>query len=105
MIAFVFGAISILLPFITMSTIYERRRQVKKRTWLNRWGMLTEELRSKNILQLYYFPLFMYQRLMIAGIIVYLYDTPLYQCLAVGICNMSMIYYLVKVRPFKSESQ
>lgn len=67
--------------------------------------MLTEELRAHSILQLYYFPLFMFQRLMIAGIIVYVYDYPLLQCILVIICNIAMIGYLVVVRPFKEESQ
>lgn len=69
-----------------------------------RYGMLTDELRHKSILQLYYYPLFMYQRLLIAGIIVYLYDYPLMQCVSVIICNIAMMSYLIVVRPFKEES-
>jgi len=87
-----------------MSVIYLNRKNVKKRSWINKWGMLTDELRSKSILQLYYYPLFMYQRLLIAGIVVYLYDNPLNQCIAVGLCNLAMTLYLIVVRPFKSES-
>ena len=45
MIAFIFGAISMLLPFIAMSEIYLNRKYVRKRNWLNKWGMLTDELR------------------------------------------------------------
>eukprot|EP00347_Sterkiella_histriomuscorum_P006839 403351236 len=105
LIAFVFGAISLLLPFLTMTIIYHNRRHVKNLEWKKKFGMLTDECRSHSILQLYYYPLFIYQRLCICGIIVYLYDLPFFQCLAVMVCNLAMILYLIIVRPFKEESQ
>lgn len=57
---FVFGAIGLLLPFLTMSLIYSNRKQIRKASWRNRFGMLTDECRNKSILQLYYYPVFMY---------------------------------------------
>ena len=104
-IAFFFGTLSLLLPFLTMTLIYENRRYVKRVVWKEKFGMLTEEVRSKNILQLYYFPLFMYQRLMISGIVVFLYDYPLIQCVLVMLCNACMMAYLIIVRPFRDENQ
>eukprot|EP00347_Sterkiella_histriomuscorum_P011981 403370353 len=105
LIAFIFGAVSLLLPFLTMTIIYHNRRHVKNLEWKKKFGMLTDECRSHSILQLYYYPLFIYQRLCICGIIVYLYDAPFFQCVAVMICNFAMILYLIIVRPFKEESQ
>eukprot|EP00347_Sterkiella_histriomuscorum_P005340 403356986 len=105
LIAFIFGAISLLLPFMAMTLIYHNRRIIKSKKWKMKFGMLTDECRSKSILQLYYYPLFMYQRLFIAGIIVYVYDMPLLQCLMVMACNLAMIVFLVIIRPFKEESQ
>ncbi|CDW90898.1 cadg multi-domain protein [Stylonychia lemnae] len=102
---FAFGAISLLLPFITMTVIYKNMKKIQKKNWIYSWGMLTEELRKKSILQLYYYPIFMFQRLIIVEIIVYLYDSPFIQCLAVAICNIMMILYLITVKPFHSESQ
>ena len=105
LIAFVFGAISLLLPFLTMTLIYHNRRVIRSLKWKKKFGMLTEECRNHSILQLYFYPLFMYQRLMIAGVIVYVFDMPLMQCLLVIALNMAMVTYLIIVRPFKEESQ
>ena len=101
---FVFGAIGLLLPFMTMSLIYSNRKHIRKSSWRTRFGMLTDECRNKSILQLYYYPVFMYQRLLIAGILVYLYQYPLYQCLLIIALNCAMIAYLVVVRPFREEN-
>lgn len=42
--AFFFGAFSLLLPFILMTVIYANRKQVRKRVWKVKLGMLTDEL-------------------------------------------------------------
>lgn len=47
---FVFGAIGLLLPFLTMSLIYSNRKHIRKSSWRNRFGMLTDECRNKSIL-------------------------------------------------------
>jgi hypothetical protein len=41
--AFAFGAFSLLLPFILMSIIYKHRKNVRKRKWKIKYGMLTDE--------------------------------------------------------------
>ncbi len=102
--AFIFGAACILLPFMTMSLIYINRKHIKKRDWKKKFGMLTEECRTHSILQLYYYPLFMYQRMLIAGVIVYVYEYPVMQCLLVISFNIVMIAFLIVVRPFKEEN-
>ena len=38
-----FGAFSLLLPFILMTVIYANRKSVRKRVWQVRFGMLTDE--------------------------------------------------------------
>jgi hypothetical protein len=48
------------MPFALMTIIYYNRNNVKKLEWRRRDGMLTEELNNKDILQLYYYPIFMY---------------------------------------------
>ena len=64
------------MPFGFMTLIYNNRHQVRKNIWTQRYGMLTDELKQKDIMQLYYYPVFLYQRLVIAAIIVYLQDYP-----------------------------
>lgn len=50
LIAFVFGAVSLLLPFLAMSLIYHNRKRIKSNRWQLQFGMLTEELRTHSIL-------------------------------------------------------
>ena len=64
------------LPIFLMSIIASNRREIKKVKWTKRCGMLTEELGHKNLMQLYYYPLFLYERMLIAGIIVYMQSWP-----------------------------
>ena len=58
--AFVFGAFSLLLPFILMSVIYKHRKNVRKRKWKVKYGMLTDEFSQKTVLQLYYYPAYLF---------------------------------------------
>lgn len=60
LIAFVFCTASLLLPFITMAIIYSNRKRVGSQKWRRSFGMLTEESSTYTILQLYYYPLFMF---------------------------------------------
>jgi len=67
--------------------------------------MLTEELRRKSILQLYYYPVFLFQRLVIAGIIVFVYEYPYIQVFTVILTNVLMLGFLLIIKPFKEENQ
>jgi len=67
--------------------------------------MLTEELQRRSIIQLYYYPIFLFQRICIAGVIVFGYDYPALQIASVILSNIVMISFLIIVRPFKEENQ
>jgi len=41
--------------------------------------MLTEDLRKKTLYQKAYYPLFVFQRLLITGVLILFYEYPLYQ--------------------------
>jgi hypothetical protein len=43
-----------------MTVIYANRKQVRKRVWKVKLGMLTDELSQKSILQLYYYPAYLF---------------------------------------------
>ena len=47
---FIFGTASLLLPFLTMTLIYDNRKLIRKHVWTKKFGMLTEEMRQKSIL-------------------------------------------------------
>jgi len=104
---FCFGfSITILIfPFFMMHLIWTNRKIIKTKYFKRRFGMLTEELRRRTLLQLYYYPIFLFQRLFIAGVIVFGYSYPFFQVIAVIGSNIFMITYLIKVRPFKEENQ
>lgn len=75
-ICLIVGYVFIYMPFGLMTLIYNNKAIIKKLQWKRKYGMLTEELNNRDILQLYFYPLFLYQRLVIASIIVYLQDHP-----------------------------
>ncbi|CDW90935.1 cadg multi-domain protein [Stylonychia lemnae] len=102
-IALITGAIAMLMPFLVMSLIYHHRKSVNKEKWNNQFGMLTYEVKNNRLLQAYYYPIFLYQRLVIVTVIVYGTPYPLVQCLIIMICNFGMIAYLLSQKPFKEE--
>ena len=75
--AFGFGAFSILLPFILMTVIYKHRKVIRKRKFIIKYGMLTDEFSQKNILQLNYYSALLFQRIVYSAALVYLYSFPM----------------------------
>lgn len=88
-----------------MSVIYAHRKLIRKQVYRVKFGMLTDEMSQSSILQLYFHPAFLLQRLTFAAAIVFVYSYPLIQCAIVALGNLTMLYYLVMVRPYKEESQ
>ncbi len=46
----VVGYLFVYFPFGVMTLIYNNRRNLRKSTWVRTFGMLTDELKSKDIL-------------------------------------------------------
>jgi hypothetical protein len=88
-----------------MTVIYKHRKNIRKRKWKIKYGMLTDELSQKTVLQLYYYPAFLFQRMAYSATIVYIYSYPLIQCFIVALVNLAMVFFLVVVRPYKEENQ
>jgi len=88
-----------------MHLIWTQRKYIKTKKFKNKYGMLTEELQRRSIVQLYYYPIFLFQRIFISGMIVFGYDYPFLQIASVIASNISMIAFLIIVRPFKEENQ
>ncbi|CDW87181.1 cadg multi-domain protein [Stylonychia lemnae] len=101
---FFVGSFSILLPFLLMTAIFQNRKNIEKRRWINSLGILTEDLQSDHLLQIYYYPLFIFQRLTICAILVFAFSYPLIQCAMALACNFTMIIYLINIKPFKQEN-
>ena len=76
LIAFVVGLVALFMPFYSMTIIYLNRKNVAKNKWKISFGILTDETRRKSIYQLYYYPIFMFQRLAITFVVVYADDYP-----------------------------
>jgi hypothetical protein len=49
LMAFICSAFALLLPFLTMSIMYNARKEVRKIRFTKKFGMLTEEVRQKSI--------------------------------------------------------
>ena len=45
LVAFAGGVSALLMPFIVMNVIYNNRKNVRKSSWVKKFGMLTEEVR------------------------------------------------------------
>ncbi|CDW90923.1 fu domain containing protein [Stylonychia lemnae] len=101
---FFIGSFSITLPFLLMTLIYQNRKNIEKRKWKHSLGILTEDLNNETILQLYYYPIFIYQRLAICTILAYGFRYPVIQCSLMIGCNLLMIQYLTVNKPFKQEN-
>jgi len=43
-----------------MSAIYANRKVIRKRVYMVKYGMLTDEFSQKSITQLYYYPAFLF---------------------------------------------
>ena len=104
MTAFAVLVYVIMAPFIMLNIIWSNRPILKTMKFRSRFGMLTEELKRRNIIQLYYYPLFMFQRMCIAGIIVFLTELPYVQIFCVIGLNLAMLAYLLVYRPFIIEN-
>ncbi len=102
---FVFTVFVIMTPFVLMTLISVNRHRVRTKRFDNKYGMLTSEVSRKDILQLMYYPVFMFQRIFIVGTIVFVYDYPVVQVGLVMFSNICMSCYLITVRPYKEENQ
>lgn len=49
-VAFVFGVFVLMVPFITMTIIYKSREVIRKKRFVRKFGMLSDELRKKSLL-------------------------------------------------------
>ncbi len=66
-----------MLPFVCMSIIYVNKPEVKTERFNQTFGTLTEDLHKTHLLQLYYYPVFLFQRLIVAGTVVFINGFPL----------------------------
>ena len=79
---------------------------VKSKRFDKNYGTLTEDVFMKRTMyQRSYYTLFLFYRLVLALILVYLYEYPIYQVSIILAMQVIFIGYLIKFRPFKSELQ
>jgi hypothetical protein len=73
---FIVGYLFLYAPFAFLNLINKNRKQLRKSDWVDRFGLLTDDLEVDNIVCCYYYPLFMYERMIIAAIIVFMQTWP-----------------------------
>ena len=77
---------------------------VKSKRYNKKYGTLTKDVyKQKTVYQRAYHSLFVFYRILLTVILVYMYNYPLYQISIFSIMQVMMIAYLIKFRPFRSE--
>ena len=95
-----------IFPLLTLSLISKPPLYVKSRRFNKKYGTLTEDIfKNRTMYQRSYYILFLFYRLSLTFILVYMYGYPLTQIIIFFIMQVLLIGYLIKYRPFKSELQ
>ena len=77
---------------------------VKSKRYNKKYGTLTKDVfKQKTVYQRAYYSLFVFYRILLTVILVYMYRYPLYQISIFSIMQVTMIAYLIKFRPFRLE--
>ena len=77
---------------------------VKSKRYNKKYGTLTKDVyKQKTVYQRAYHSLFVFYRILLTVILVYMHKYPLYQISIFSIMQVMMIAYLIKFRPFRSE--
>ena len=105
-IMFIAGFFVILYPFGVLNVISKPPIYVKSKTYDKKYGTLTEDVyKKRTMFQRAYYPLFVFNRIILTLTVVLIYEYPLLQLAIIFIIQVIMIQYLIKWRPFKSELQ
>ena len=105
-IMFIAGFFVIFYPFVVLSVISKPPKYAKSKTYDKKYGTLTEDVyKKRTIYQRAYYPLFVFNRIILTFTVVLIYDYPLLQLAIILLIQVAMIHYLIKWRPFKSELQ
>ena len=79
---------------------------MKSKRYDKKYGTLTKDVfMQRTMYQRSYYTLFLFYRLVLTLILVYLYEYPNYQISIIMVMQVIFIGYLIKFRPFKSELQ
>lgn len=99
------SAVCLYFPFFCMTVIWSNRDKVSTRKWELTWGMLSEDTSTTYMMQLNYYPIFIYQRFYFCFCVVFLNDYPVIQVVSVVTGSVAMAVYLIINRPFRLEKQ
>lgn len=75
-IAVIAASLMLYYPFFCMSILWKYRDYVNTKTFEDTWGMLTEDTNTRYMMQINYYPIFIYQRFIYCFIIIFLNDYP-----------------------------
>ena len=85
-----------------MSILSVHYKRLKTKKFEKNYGSITEgvDIEDNNSWKTLYYPIFLMQRLAFAAILVFLYSSPLTQCIIFGFLNLLMILYIGCAKPF-----
>lgn len=93
-------------PFLVLNLLCTPPKLIKKDKFDSKYGTLTEDFKLKRTLyHRAYYALFVFHRIMVAFILVMLYETPFVQITLIFIIQVLVVYYVMQRRMFRSELQ
>jgi hypothetical protein len=105
-IMFLVGIFVVFWPFVILRIICMQPKYVRKVEFNDKYGTLTEDFfLDRTLYQKAYYPIFVFQRLLITAILVMMYEHPFIQIWLIFLIQFGMVIYVVKMRPFNSELQ
>ena len=101
---FIIGAAVITWSFILLDLVWFNPKFVKTKEFRSRYGTAIEDISTKKTLfQKAYYPLFIFERVVLTAIVVIMYDYTQLQLFAISIMQISVISYLIAFKPFKED--
>jgi len=99
------GSVLLYFPFFSMSVLWQYRDYIKTKGFRDTWGMLTDDVHTRFMMQINYYPLFIYQRFYFCFVVVFGLDYPTVSVFAIAFGCIIMGVYLIINKPFKLEKQ
>ncbi|CAI2385481.1 unnamed protein product [Moneuplotes crassus] len=106
LIMYAVGIFVLCWPFLILNILSKPPKLLKRATFDSKFGTLTEGFHlGRTLYHRSYYILFLFQRLVITGILVIFYETTFLQILLCFGIQLMLTYFLMRIRPFKSELQ
>lgn len=95
-----------MFPFILLNIVSKPPLYVKSSSFNKKYGTLTEDVfKKRGMFQRSYYVIFVFYRVILTFLLVYMYTSPEIQLALMFTLQISLIAFIMKFRPFRSELQ